>query len=202
MQKMTSPRLLSTYGAGLLGLGVLFLFNPSPAQAGFDGRFYMINAQTNKCLISPGPGDNVISVQHDCVEYSRLRGWRITEVRDGEYQIKNLHSGKCLTIAGGRSTENNVRALQYECDDDPSRRWQLWDGGSGLYQIINVQTRKCLTIAGGRSTDRGVEALQYDCDDDRSRRWQLDTFRLRKIKKPSQDTTVPLGKPQKLDDNY
>ncbi|WP_326822312.1 RICIN domain-containing protein [Streptosporangium sp. NBC_01756] len=39
--------------------------------------------------------------------------------------LVNAYTGKCLTIAGGVSTENNVTALQYTCDDHPSRRWLL-----------------------------------------------------------------------------
>jgi hypothetical protein len=56
---------------------------------------------------------------------------------------------------GGRSTDNNVTALQFDCDGDPSRAWNINATGDGVYQIRNVQTGKCLTIAGGRSTARG-----------------------------------------------
>ena len=41
------------------------------------------------------------------------------------YQIRNVRTGKCLTIAGGVSIENNVTALQYNCDADLSRRWVI-----------------------------------------------------------------------------
>ena len=37
----------------------------------------------------------------------------------------NAQTGKCLTIAGGRSTDNNVTALQFNCDTDLSRRWTI-----------------------------------------------------------------------------
>ncbi|GAA3817038.1 hypothetical protein GCM10022226_42130 [Sphaerisporangium flaviroseum] len=88
--------------------------------------------------------------------------------------LTNVQTGKCLTIAGGVSTANNVTALQYNCDTHPSRRWRLADvTGTGLYQIRNVQTGKCLTIAGGVSTANNVEALQYNCDTHPSRRWTL-----------------------------
>ena len=88
--------------------------------------------------------------------------------------LVNVQTGKCLTIAGGRSTDNNVIALQFDCDRDPSRSWTLEEvaGGGGL-QIRNVQTYKCLTIAGGRSTENNVTALQYECDGDPSRSWTL-----------------------------
>src|SRR5215510_14358725 len=57
----------------------------------------------------------------------------------------NAQTGKCLTIAGGRSTANNVDALQFNCDSDPSRTWRISVSGGGVYQISNVQTGKCLT---------------------------------------------------------
>jgi cytolethal distending toxin subunit A len=40
----------------------------------------------------------------------------------GEVMLINVQTAKCLTIAGGVSTENNVEALQFDCDSDPSRR--------------------------------------------------------------------------------
>jgi cytolethal distending toxin subunit A len=94
-------------------------------------------------------------------------------ITDQRVTLINTQTGKCLTIAGGRSTDNNVEALQFNCDGDPSRSWTIHAGGDGAYQIRNVQTRKCLTIAGGRSTDNNVEALQFDCDSDPSRTWRI-----------------------------
>ena len=91
-----------------------------------------------------------------------------------ELMLVNAKTGKCLTIAGGVSTDNNVEALQFDCDSDPSRTWRVNDvTGSGVYQVRNVQTNKCLTIAGGVSTDNNVTALQFDCDTDLSRRWTI-----------------------------
>ncbi len=91
-----------------------------------------------------------------------------------EVMLDNAQTGKCLTIAGGVSMDNNVPAVQFNCDSDPSRRWRLAEtGGGGIYQIRNVQTGKCLTIAGGRSTDNNVQALQFNCDSDPSRTWRI-----------------------------
>jgi cytolethal distending toxin subunit A len=91
-----------------------------------------------------------------------------------QLMLVNLRTAKCLTIAGGVSTDNNVDALQFDCDSHPSRRWSLSEGaGAGVFQIRNVQTGKCLTIAGGVSTDNNVLALQFDCDSHPSRTWRL-----------------------------
>jgi len=92
---------------------------------------------------------------------------------DTELALINAKTGKCLTIAGGVSTQNNVEAVQFDCDADPSRRWTLSDEGGDIYQIKNVQTGKCLTIAGGVSTENNVTALQFNCDSDPSRRWRI-----------------------------
>jgi len=97
----------------------------------------------------------------------------VTQAAD-EVMLVNAQTGKCLTIAGGVSTDNNVTAVQYNCDTHPSRRWRMNQmSGRNIYQIQNVQTGKCLTIAGGVSTDNNVEALQYDCDSHPSRRWAI-----------------------------
>jgi cytolethal distending toxin subunit A len=91
----------------------------------------------------------------------------------GEVMLVNAKTGKCLTIAGGRSTENNVESVQFNCDNDPSRRWALNETGGNVYQIKNVQTGKCLTITGGMSSNNNLPALQFDCDDHPSRTWRI-----------------------------
>ena len=43
----------------------------------------------------------------------------------GEEQIQNTKTHKCLTIAGGTSTDNNVTAMQFDCDADLSQAWNF-----------------------------------------------------------------------------
>lgn len=90
-----------------------------------------------------------------------------------EAMLVNAKTGKCLTIAGGTSSDNNVPAVQFDCDQDPSRRWLLGETNPDAFQIRNAKTNKCLTIAGGTSTADNVTALQFDCDNDRSRTWRF-----------------------------
>ena len=85
----------------------------------------------------------------------------------------NLKTGKCLTIAGGVSTDNNVDTVQFDCDSHPSRSWMLSEMSGGVYQNRNVQTGKCLTIAGGESPANNLHALQFDCDSHPSRTWRI-----------------------------
>ena len=102
------------------------------------------------------------------------RRWRVLEVEAGLYELRNVRTRLCLTIAGGVSTANNVKAVQYTCDGDPSRRWYLNDvTGDRVFQIRNVRTGKCLTIAGGTLANDNLEMVQYDCDQNSSRRWTI-----------------------------
>jgi hypothetical protein len=36
-----------------------------------------------------------------------------------------VKTDKCATIAGGTLPDNNIEGVQYDCDDDPSRRWTI-----------------------------------------------------------------------------
>jgi hypothetical protein len=92
---------------------------------------------------------------------------------NNEVMLVNAKTGKCATIAGGTSTANNVKSVQFDCDSDPSRRWTLQEVSANVYQIRNVQTGKCLTIAGGESSDNNVIALQFNCDSHPSRTWRI-----------------------------
>jgi hypothetical protein len=82
-----------------------------------------------------------------------------------------MNSGLCLTVAGG-STAPNVTAVQYTCDDDPSRRWRMTSSDNLTFHLVNMNSNLCLTIAGG-GTDRNAPAVQYPCDAHPSRAWQL-----------------------------
>lgn len=88
-------------------------------------------------------------------------------------QLVNRQTSKCLTIAGGISTDNNVAAVQFTCDSHLSRRWDVFGVTIGWLVIKNRQTGKCLTIAGGTSSDNNVLAVQFTCDGHPSRFWKI-----------------------------
>lgn len=100
-------------------------------------------------------------------------GPTLAEPVNNQVMFVNAKTGKCVTIAGGTSSANNVESVQFDCDDDPSRRWMLNETGRDVYQLRNVQTGKCLTIAGGVSTDNNVVAVQFECDNHPSRTWRI-----------------------------
>ena len=50
--------------------------------------------------------------------------------RQRGHQMRNVQTNKCLTIAGGVSTDNNVTALQFNSDTNLSRRWTIRSNGA------------------------------------------------------------------------
>src|SRR5262249_41873587 len=83
---------------------------------------------------------------------------------NGTRLLINGKTGKCLTIEGGTSPANNLKAVQFDCDGDLSRSWHL-NGVGDAFQIQNAKTGKCLTLVGTIPANPLV-AVQFDCDDD------------------------------------
>ncbi|HEX6731285.1 MAG TPA: hypothetical protein VF074_14775 [Pyrinomonadaceae bacterium] len=54
-----------------------------------------------------------------------IGGYVIYEKVAEKVMLVNAKTGKCLTIAGGVSTDNNLTAIQFDCDTDLSRRWMI-----------------------------------------------------------------------------
>jgi hypothetical protein len=112
-------------------------------------------------------------VQYLCDEDpSRLWTFRPVPGQQHMVQIVNVHSGLCLTIAGG-SADRNVASVQYTCDGDPSRKWNYTELDGGVtFRFINLHSGLCLTVAGG-ATGRNIVAVQFPCDNDPSRNWKV-----------------------------
>ncbi|HRI38260.1 MAG TPA: RICIN domain-containing protein, partial [Nitrospira sp.] len=55
---------------------------------------------------------------------SLIKASHVATTLSGKGVIVNVHSNLCLTVAGG-GTANNTTAVQYLCDNDPSRSWNL-----------------------------------------------------------------------------
>ncbi len=91
---------------------------------------------------------------------------------NNELMLVNAQTGKCLTIAGGVSTANNVESVQFDCDSDPSRRWMLREmSGGNIYQIKNVQQRSVAHLEDQRrdrqrrqpNQERADQQMPDDC---------------------------------------
>ena len=78
------------------------------------------------------------------------------------FELFNVHSGKCLTIADGD------HVVQSTCRERRSHLWRMRLATlTGLFQVQHVASGRCLA-AGGNG-----RAVQHRCDDAMSRRWRL-----------------------------
>ncbi|MFI7542148.1 RICIN domain-containing protein [Actinoplanes sp. NPDC049599] len=83
------------------------------------------------------------------------------------FQLVNVHSGKCLAIAGG-GTADNTAVVQSACREERAHLWRMrLVSLTGLFQVQNIKSGRCLSAAGGG------RVVQYRCDDALPRRWRL-----------------------------
>jgi hypothetical protein len=82
------------------------------------------------------------------------------------HQLINVHSGKCLAIAGDGTADGGA-AVQSSCREERAHLWRFRTVPlTGLFQVQNLKSGRCLSAADGR-------AVQRPCDGDRSRRWRV-----------------------------
>jgi len=86
------------------------------------------------------------------------------------FRIVNAGSGKCLTVTGGRVSDDSI-VIQRTCGDDPSSLWRIRPVLlTGSVRLSNVRSGKCLTIAGDQVADNAMAVLG-PCDSSPARRW-------------------------------
>lgn len=75
------------------------------------------------------------------------------------YNLVNHKSGKCMSVAGGGSTANGAKIVQWTCN---AKGEQLWYRVGD--QLKNRKSGKCLSVSGGGSSDNGAELVQWSCN--------------------------------------
>ena len=77
------------------------------------------------------------------------------------YILKAKHSGKCLDVEGG-STSNGTFVNQWQCHGGDNQRFNLVHLGGGYYSLIANHSGLCLDIIGG-SKNAGTRLQQWQC---------------------------------------
>jgi hypothetical protein len=78
-----------------------------------------------------------------------------------EVWIKNMHSGKCLSV-NGKSTKNNAYINQWTCNGADNTLWAIYKATSTSYILQNMWSGKCIDVA-GNSHKNGAWMTQYTC---------------------------------------
>jgi hypothetical protein len=87
------------------------------------------------------------------------------------YQIVGIHSGKCVEVAGG-STSNLAQIQIAACSTDARQQFRLEPMGSGYYRIRSVNGGRCIDVSGASTAD-GAPAIQYTCGTGHNQQWSI-----------------------------
>lgn len=97
----------------------------------------------------------------DIIGIQRLYG-RPSKFREGYYEIKAKHSGKCLDV-GRSSQSSNAKIIQYPCNNTTNQHWMVKKTVLGVYEIKVKHSGKCLSIP-NLSTNNWAKAKQENCN--------------------------------------
>lgn len=82
------------------------------------------------------------------------------------YNLVNYESGKCMSVAGGGSTANGAKIVQWTCNDKGEQLWyRVGD------QLKNRESGKCLSAPGGGSSENGAQLVQWTCNGSSEQKW-------------------------------
>jgi hypothetical protein len=97
--------------------------------------------------------------------------WVIQPLAAGEFEIRGVHSRKCLDVQGA-SKENNAPVIQYTCQGGANQRFFARKQRNG-FQIVSVNSGKCLDVSNGSVLEpaEGKQLVQYQCNDGNDKLW-------------------------------
>ena len=91
-------------------------------------------------------------------------------VREGVYEIRAVHSDKCLDVPRS-SLADNSSIIQFNCTNARNQQWRFVSK-SGYYEISAVHSGKCLDVPRSSQVNR-TELIQYQCSNTTNQRWRL-----------------------------
>ena len=128
-----------------------------------DGSYQLVAAHSNKCADVWGNAtDGVNIAQHGCHTGANQRFTltpvtatppATTNLPEGIYLVKAVHSGKCMQVIGARLVIG-VNTEQWNCDAAAKhQQWRFVAVGNGYYKIININSGKVLDVWGVSTAD-------------------------------------------------
>jgi hypothetical protein len=82
-------------------------------------------------------------------------------MNNGYYEIRALHTDKCLDVAGG-SWSNGAQIIQWDCWGGWNQQFKLNYVGNGFYELRAHHTDKCVDVYNGSGAS-GAGLIQWDC---------------------------------------
>lgn len=181
---MKAPRRVLAAGLCALAVsGTMLAAGPAtPAAAAGNAPLFRAKLMVNhsgKCLDVPGASQAAGQPvqQWHCYDAPDNQTWNFVAaynsdlangfLADNYYTIRAQHSGKCLEVQGGATTDQ-ASVIQQTCDTGyhtTQQQWRLVQRPNGYFSLIARHSGKCLTVPQGSLAD-GVLVVQQDCSND------------------------------------
>lgn len=139
----------------------------TPAAAAKRGPYYyMPGHASGMCMDNPksNPNNNIVMTIYTCSRTAANQQWWEEDTATGYVQIRNLASGKCLTVRN-RSTARNEPVIQFDCNGGTNAQWsriKVFDGDLDYYYLKNRNSGLCLHVKNAW-VGNGSPLLQHDC---------------------------------------
>lgn len=136
--------------------------NPPPIQVG--KHFYMRSRLNyDKCVEIPGwsKKNSTQADIWDCVNQGNAQWYLVfagSTTGFDMYQVKNVHSKKCLNVQGG-DPQDSTRIIQYKCSGQFNNLWRFYPH-DGYWEIKSMDTNSLINIAGGVAKN-GAKLIQW-----------------------------------------
>ncbi|MFC7308124.1 RICIN domain-containing protein [Streptomyces monticola] len=150
----------------------------SSAQAGNLTRYVVAN-HSGKCLTVLGAShaNNALVNQYRCVG-AKNQQWRLEMAGGGaatlaDAVLRNVNSGKCLTVLGG-STAKGAKLTQYTCVGAANQTFAVKPLLLKHTQLFAkpLSGTKCVDVQGGSKADNAA-VLQWSCNNRENQKWDL-----------------------------
>nr|WP_245780767.1 RICIN domain-containing protein [Gracilibacillus orientalis] len=119
-------------------------------KSGF--KYKLINPNGGKALDVSQEGKNVLTWDNSNGDESQT--WEFIELNDGSYKLKNIESGKFLSLDGD-PTEAWANVNVQAWDGTASQKWEFKKYNDSYYKLINMANGNALDVAGA-SIDSGA----------------------------------------------
>jgi len=99
------------------------------------------------------------------------QNWDIIDLGKGEVAIISRHSGKAITVQGGRDN-NDANIIQRTWNASAQQRWRLEKVSGDYYRIVSVDNGKCLDVTEHSKQD-GAHIQLWDYATQTNQQWRL-----------------------------
>lgn len=139
---------------------------------------------SGKCLDVRGSllVDSAAVIQYTCNEQGNQL-FAVSHARDAHshareknyFEIKALHSGKCLDVRG-ESLQDNAALVQFDCNGQYNQQFSFEPTSDGFYAIKARHSGKCLEVRGERIED-SARLVQRSCNNEYNQQFAIDLSR-------------------------